>query len=118
MNKKRMTSRERVLAAINHQTPDRVPLDLGSTPSSGISAIAYSNLIKHLDKSTLPVAVYDVVQQLAQPDLSVIDHFGVDVLDIGRTFNDKPSDWKPTTLANGDEAFYPKWFNPVKLTDG
>ncbi len=117
-NRKEMTSRERVLAAIAHETPDRVPLDLGATPSSGISAIAYSNLIKHLGKSTLPVAVYDVVQQLAQPDFSIIDHFGVDVLDIGRTFNDKPSDWKPTTLANGDEAFYPKWFHPVKLTDG
>ena len=43
-----MTSRERVMAAVNHKTPDRCPLDLGSTPSSGISAIAYNNLKKHL----------------------------------------------------------------------
>ena len=39
-----MTSRERVLAAIAHKEPDRVPVDMGATPSSGISAIAYSNL--------------------------------------------------------------------------
>jgi uroporphyrinogen decarboxylase len=117
MGLQKMSSRERVLAAINHQTPDKVPVDLGATPSSGISAIAYSNLMKHIGREDLPVQIYDVVQQLAQPDMKVLDKFGVDVLDIGRTFNDKPSDWKPTTLANGAAALYPKWFNPVKLPD-
>ncbi|HEB78505.1 MAG TPA: methyltransferase, partial [Methylothermaceae bacterium] len=39
-----MTSRERILASVRHREPDRVPVDLGSTPSSGISAIAYHNL--------------------------------------------------------------------------
>ena len=43
-----MTSRERVLAAIAHREPDRVPVDLGATPSSGISAIAYGRLRRHL----------------------------------------------------------------------
>lgn len=66
----------------------------------------------------LPVQIYDVVQQLAQPDMKVLDKFGVDVLDIGREFNENASDWKPTTLANGAPAFYPKWFNPVKLENG
>lgn len=118
MKEKPMTSRERVLAAINHQLPDRIPVDLSATPSSGISAITYSNLVKYIGKPELPVLVYDVVQQLAQPDLSVLDQFGVDVLDIGRTFNAHPTDWKPTILANGANAFYPKWFNPAKLNDG
>jgi uroporphyrinogen decarboxylase len=112
------TSRDRVLAAINHQKPDRVPIDLGATPSSGISAIAYSNLVKHIGQPDSPVLVYDVVQQLAQPDYHILNRFGVDVLDIGRTFNDQPSDWQPTVLANGASAFYPKWFNPTKLSDG
>lgn len=117
-NKKSMTSRERVLAAINHQTPDRIPVDLGATPSSGISAIAYSNLVNHIGNTELPVQIYDVVQQLAQPDRTILDRFGVDVLDIGRTFNEKPTDWEPTILANGAPAFYPKWFKPVKREDG
>ncbi|MEK7719448.1 MAG: methyltransferase, partial [Bacteroidota bacterium] len=112
------TSRERILAAINHKKTDKVPVDLGATPSSGISAIAYSNLLKHLGRTDLPVLVYDVVQQLAQPDLSILDQFGVDVLDVGRTFNDQISDWVPTTLANSAPAFYPKWFSPAKLEDG
>ncbi|MEI6141258.1 MAG: uroporphyrinogen decarboxylase family protein [Mariniphaga sp.] len=112
------TSRDRVLAAINHQKPDRVPIDLGATPSSGISAIAYSNLVKHIGQPDSSVLVYDVVQQLAQPDYHILNRFGVDVLDIGRTFNDQPSDWQPTVLANGASAFYPKWFNPTNLSDG
>ena len=112
------TSRERILAAINHQEPDRVPIDLSATPSSGISAIAYANLVKHIGRPDLPVQIYDVVQQLAQPDMSVLDQFGVDVLDIGRTFNDQPSDWSPVTMANGAAAFYPKWFRPTRMPDG
>lgn len=113
-----MTSRERILAAINHQESDKIPVDLGATPSSGISAIAYSNLIKHLGKEDLSVKIYDVVQQLAEPDMSIIDKFGVDVLDIGRMFNTKAGDWKATTMANGDQALYPSWFNPTKAENG
>jgi len=113
-----MTSRERVLAAINHQEPDKIPVDLGATPSSGISAIAYSNLVRHIGKPELPVLIYDVVQQLAQPDSQILDLFGIDVLDIGRTFNDQKSDWQSTVLVNGASAFYPRWFNPAKMPDG
>ena len=113
-----MNSRERVLAAIAHKQPDQVPVDLGSTPSSGISAIAYSYLLKSIGRTDLPVQIYDVVQQLAQPDMSIIDRFGVDVLDIGRAFNTEEKDWHETILANGDKAFYPIHFNPVKQADG
>jgi uroporphyrinogen decarboxylase len=113
-----MTSRERVLTAIRHREPDKVPVDLGATPSSGISAIAYSNLVNRLGRPDLPVQIYDVVQQVAQPDMSILDAFGVDVLDIGRAFNDAPHDWHPITLADGAPAFYPAWYHPVKQPDG
>uniref|UniRef100_UPI003216C981 uroporphyrinogen decarboxylase family protein n=1 Tax=uncultured Draconibacterium sp. TaxID=1573823 RepID=UPI003216C981 len=113
-----MNSRDFVLKAINHKETGKVPVDMGSNPSSGISAIAYSNLLKYLGMDHLPVQIYDVVQQLAQPQNEIIDLFGIDVLDIGRTFNDKPNHWQPTILANGDQAFYPKWFNPEKNDAG
>lgn len=113
-----MFSRERILASIAHQQPDRVPVDLGSTPSSGISAIAYSNLTNYLGKEELPALIYDVVQQLAQPDDTILDLFGVDVIDIGRSFNDRPADWYPVTMANGARGFYPKSFRPVQQPDG
>ena len=43
-----MTSRERILRALNHQEPDRVPVDLSGHRSSGIAAIAYAKLRSHL----------------------------------------------------------------------
>lgn len=113
-----MNARERVLAAIAHRQPDRVPLDLGATPSSGISASAYNRFKGHIGHPDLPTLVYDVVQQLAQPDIKVLDAIGADVLDVGRVFNDKPSDWKPMTLPDGQGAFYPAWFNPRQDPDG
>ena len=96
-----MTSRERVLSAINHKEPDKVPVDLGSNPSSGISAIAYSNLMSYLGKKDFPVLIYDVVQQLAEPANEIIDLFGIDVIDLGRSFNRDPLDWRHTKLLTG-----------------
>ena len=41
-------------------------LDLGATPSSGISAIAYNNLKKHLGLTGGQTRIFDVVQQVVQ----------------------------------------------------
>ena len=113
-----MTPRERVLAAIEHREPDHVPVDLGATPSSGISAIAYNRLKDHIRLDTGPTRVYDVVQQLAQPDEAILDHFGVHVLDVGRTFNTDDSSWYDVTLGDGSPARYPVWFRPEERDDG
>ena len=113
-----MTSRERVLSAIRHKTPDCVPVDLGSTPSSGISATAYERLRRHLLRKDGATLVYDVVQQLAQPEAWALDAFGVDVVDLGRTFNTSADDWYEVTLASGDPASYPSWFRPEQHADG
>jgi uroporphyrinogen decarboxylase len=111
-----MNSRDRLLLSINHKQPDKVPIDLGSSTVTGISAIAYNNLKKHL-KIESPTRVFDVVQQLACVDMEIIDLFGVDALDINRlsTEND---DWYEVKLADGSKAEYPKWFRPVKADDG
>ncbi len=113
-----MTSRERVMAAIGHKQPDHVPLDLGGTPSSGISAIAYNNLKKYLGMTGGQTRIYDVVQQVAQPEMEILDRFGVDVLDIGRVFNEKDEDWHETVLADGSTGHYPNWFHPEKQPNG
>ena len=112
-----MNSRERVLASISHKEPDGVPIDLGATPSSGISAIAYNNLSTFLNLWQSPVRVYDVVQQLAEPDEKMLRHFHVDAIDIGRTFTAE-SNWYDILLANGCTAQYPCWFKPTQQADG
>jgi len=42
-----MTPRERVVATLNHQEPDRVPLDLATGGSSSIVPEAYARLARH-----------------------------------------------------------------------
>ncbi len=113
-----MNSRERILAAIEHREPDRVPVDLGATPSSGISAVAYGRLKRHLGMTDGHTLIYDVVQQLAQPEEEVLDRFGIDVLDIGRTFNAGEADWRNVALFDGQTARHPAWFRPERQPDG
>lgn len=113
-----MNSRQRILAAVEHREPDRVPVDLGATPSSGISAIAYGNLKRHLGITTGHTRVYDVSQQVAQPEDLILDRFGVDVWDIGRAFNTADACWYDVTLADGQRAQYPAWFHPERQPDG
>jgi uroporphyrinogen decarboxylase len=113
-----MNSRQRVLAAINHTEPDGLPVDLGATPSSGISAIAYDNLLRYLPLKDKRNWVYDVVQQVAQPSAEVLDHFRIDTVDLGRTFNTQNSDWYDYALSNGSTAQQPVWFRPRKQENG
>ena len=114
----RMTSRERIIASVRHAEPDRVPIDLGSTPSSGISAIAYNHLKRHLGMDPGPTRVYDVVQQLAQPDEEILDRFRIDVLDIGRAFNTEPEAWVDVQLSDGSNAQYPSRYLIEEAEDG
>jgi len=74
-----MTSRERVLAALDHREPDRVPLDLGATHVTGICAIALSNLRAHLGLPATEPLIVDDVQQVALPEEDIMRRFGVDV---------------------------------------
>ncbi len=82
-----MNSRERLLTALDHQEPDRIPFDLGSTQVTGIHVVAYRNLRAYLDLPPVepqlppgyPSGVCDVIQQLALPDDDVIERLGVDV---------------------------------------
>ncbi len=113
-----MNSRQRILASIDHQEPDRLPVDLGATPSSGISAIAYDHLLRFLPLKDKRNWVYDVVQQVAQPSYELLDYFSIDAVDLGRTFNQNDSDWYDYTLLNNSTAQQPVWFNPERQTDG
>ena len=76
MQKEIMTSRERVLAALNHRAPDRVPIDLGGN-QTGIHKFAYQALLEHLGIND-ELTIMDAVQQLAKPCEEVLERFHVD----------------------------------------
>lgn len=112
-----MTSRERVLAALNHREPDRVPVDFSGHRSSGIAAMAYPKLREFLGLPPRPVRVYDVIQQLAIVDEDVLDRFGVDTIELGRGFALDEGSWSPWTLPDGSPCLVPSW-TPLERDDG
>jgi len=75
-----MTGRQRVMAAINHQPVDRMPIDLGVHFSTGISAFAYRNLRDYLGLSTDQIEVADPVQMLARVDEDILQRFHCDAI--------------------------------------
>ena len=89
MHRETMTPRERLLKALSHETPDRVPIDLGGN-QTGIHKFAYQALIKRLgieDEWT----IMDPIQQLARPCEEVLELFHVDTRYIAAG---PASDWK------------------------
>ena len=115
-----MNSRQRVLAAIHHIQPDRVPIDLGGTRQSGISASTYHQLKSRLGIST-PTRVYDVYQMLAEVERPVMERFGADVIGLNRpavAFDIVNSDWKRWQMFDGTPVDVPGGFNPVAEESG
>ena len=104
-----MTSRDRILSALQHRAPDRVPIDFGAMRSTGIMTIAYNRLKERLGFGGLPARMYDLVQQLAYPDDEVLDRFQVDVLDLGSLLTRDSSLWKDWTLPDGSDCKVPHW---------
>ncbi len=57
-----MSHRERVLAALNHQQPDRMPMDLGGYGNTSITVPAYKRLKAYLGIEA-PVIIADMMMQ-------------------------------------------------------
>ena len=88
-----MTSRERVVAALRHREPDRVPLDIGGTESSGMTGIAYNRLRAHLGLPPGRTRIFDTGQQVAKIEDDLRDALGIDTVPLLI----EPRRWKPST---------------------
>ncbi len=109
-----MTSRERILATLNHREPDRVAIDLSGHRSSGMSAMVYPKLRDYLGLPPKPVRLYDPIQQLAIIDEDVLKRFGVDTIELGRGFALDDRWWTDWTLPDGTPCQMPVWAMPER----
>jgi uroporphyrinogen decarboxylase len=112
-----MTSRQRVLAALEHRQPDRVPIDFSGHRSSGIAALAYAKLRRFLHLENKPLRIYDLVQQLAIVDEDVLELFDVDTVEMGRGFLLRDSDWKDWVLPDGTPCQVPFYIHMERRGD-
>jgi uroporphyrinogen decarboxylase len=116
-----MNSRERIIETLNHRQPEKLAIDFGAMRSTGISAIAYNRLKEYLGISGGVTKLYDVFQQLAEPEMDIINRFGGDVVQLNRlspAFGIVNDSWKPGKLPDGSGCLVPAGFNPVKNEKG
>lgn len=98
-----MISRERILAALAHREPDRIPVDLGASESSGIHGITYNHLKARLGLAGGCTQIYDLSQMIAKVEPEVLDHVGADALPLLI----EPRHWKPWRLMDGSACEVP-----------
>ena len=108
-----LSHRERVVKALNHEEPDRVPMDFGSTYVTTININAYPKLVKHLGVEEAPgAAPMRARSQIATPSEAVLQHLDVDLR--GMWFG--PSDQNPEKTVD-DHSLYDEfgvfWTKPA-----
>jgi hypothetical protein len=124
-----MNSKERVLTSINHQQPDKVAVDFGATPVTGIHVLAIENLRKHYGLEQKPVRVIEPYQMLGEIEDDLMEILGIDVIGLSpgnnmfgiknygelkefKTFWGQtvllPEDFNTTIDENGDLLIYPE----------
>jgi len=118
-----MNSRERVHLTLNHFEPDRVPVDLGGSPVTGmhVSTVYKVRQALELDEPGTPVKVIEPFQMLGEIAPDLMDALNIDVVGLAgpRTFfGFENRDWKPWTLFDGTPVLVPGKFNTKPGPDG
>ncbi len=111
-----LTSRQRVIKALNHQEPDRVPLDLGASAVTGmhVSSVYRLRQALRLDLPGSPVKVVEPYQMLGEIASDLMDALGVDVVPLGppqTLFGFVNEGWKEWKLFDGTPVLVPDGFN-------
>lgn len=118
-----MNSRQRVEAALRHQQPDHVPLDLGASAVTGmhVSSVCKLRQALGLDQPGTPVKVVEPYQMLGEIAPDLLDALGVDVVGLGgpkNMFGFENKDWKPWTTFDGTSVLVPGGFNTQPEPNG
>jgi len=116
-----MNSKERVLSALNHRQPDKVPMDFGATAVTGIHVTCVAALRDHYGLEKHPVKVHEPYQMLGLVEDDLKDAMGLDVEGVyprKTMFGFPIENWKPYRLYDGLEVLVPGEFNVVMDQNG
>lgn len=124
-----MKSREQFLRTVNHQEPERIVLDFGSTSVTGIHVQTISKMRRHFGLQRKPIRVIEPFQMLGEVGWELIDSIGIDVVGVWERnnmfgFNNHapykewktpwgqrvmvPNNFNTTTAENGDILMHPE----------
>ncbi|MFC2075554.1 uroporphyrinogen decarboxylase family protein [candidate division KSB1 bacterium] len=116
-----MTSRERVLTALAHREPDRIPVDFGSATANCMQAQCIADLRDYYGLERRPVLLYDSFQMLGwiEEDLKKVLRLDVEGMMPPRNIVGIPNtDWRPWRLFNGLEVLVPGGYAPLEDDNG
>ena len=127
MTTAQLTSRDRLIATLHHEEPDRVPIDFGATAVTGIHASCVAGLREYYGLEKRPVRIHEPFQMLGLVDDDLREAMGLDVVGVfprNTMFGFAAERWKEwrfnglevlvpdgfhvSTDANGDTLIYPE----------
>lgn len=116
-----MNSKERVFTSLNHQMPDKIPIDFGGTSTSGIHVSCVVALRMHYGLEAKPIMIHNATQMLGWIDKDLREVLGVDVEPVFPTksgYGFRNENWKPFRMPDGLEVLVPGEFNTTTDNDG
>jgi uroporphyrinogen-III decarboxylase len=117
-----MNSRQRVITSLNHQPPDRIPIDMGSTGVTGIHVLAVERLRNHFGLEKKPVRVIEPYQMLGEVEEDLKEALGIDVIGLNPKKNmfgiDNNGDLKEFKTFWGQVVMVPSGFNTTTDEQG
>ena len=115
------SSRERVLTSLSHRQPDRVPIDFGGTPVTGIHVSCIAGLRDYFGLEKRLVKVHEPYQMLGMLDEDLKQAMGIDVEGVYRpktSFGFVNRDWKPWRMPDGLEVLVSEEFRVTYDSNG
>jgi len=119
--------RQRVIDALNHRQPDRVPVDFGGTAVTGMHVTCLAALREYYGLEKRPVRIHEPYQMLGMIDEDLREALGIDIIGVFPRntmfgfptenwkcwkFNDLdvlvPGDFNVSIDASGDTLIYPE----------
>ena len=108
-----MNSKERVIASLSHRQPDRIPIDFGSTLTTGIHVSCVSELRQYYGLERHPVKVHEPYQMLGlvEDDLKNAMEIDTDaVYPVKTIFGFANYEWRTWKTPQGLEVLVSKDF--------
>ena len=116
-----VTSRERLSTALNHRSPDRIPVDFGSTPVTGIHVRVVEALRRELGLPRVPVKAIEPYQMLGEVDDALLAAMGIDVVGApprATMFGFENVGWREYKLPWGQTVLVPAAFQTTIDAEG
>ncbi len=115
------SSRQNFIKTINHQQPDKVVVDFGSTAVTGIHVLIVEKLRDHFGLEKKPVKVIEPYQMLGEIDSDLLKAMEIDVIGLfpaKNMFGVPNENWKVQRTLWGQEVLFPGTFNYTYNNNG